>query len=73
MIALAARHLDLGVVFQSQRRRTCHEWRLLMRSEENVDVVYEQAATHLGDGIELHIGRLGDAERPRPAKPFVVT
>lgn len=63
VMALAARHLDLGVVFQAKRRENCHEWRLLMRSEENVDVFYEAAASHLGEGIELHIGRLGRAER----------
>ena len=63
VMALAARHLDLGVVFQAKRRENCHEWRLLLRSEENVDVFYEAAESHLGGGIELHIGRLGHAER----------
>lgn len=63
VMALAARHLDLGVVFQAKRRENCQEWRLLMRSEENVDVFYEQAEDHLGEGIELHMGRLGQAER----------
>jgi hypothetical protein len=63
VMALAARHLDLGVVFQTKRRENCQRWRLLMRSEENVDVFYEQATEHLGDGIELHIGRLGPADR----------
>lgn len=63
VVALAARHLDLGHVFQTQRREECQEWRLLMRSEENVDVFYEAVADHLRDGIALHIGRLGDANR----------
>lgn len=63
VMALAARHLDLGVVFQTKRRENCQEWRLLMRSEENVDVFYEEASDRLGEGIELHIGRLGPVDR----------
>ncbi|SDD12658.1 HTH DNA binding domain-containing protein [Natrinema hispanicum] len=61
--ALAARHLDLGLVFQSQRRGNCHEWRLLMPSDENVDVFSEKAQTHLDDRVRFTIGRLGDAEQ----------
>jgi predicted DNA binding protein len=60
VVALAARHLDLGHVFQTERREECQEWRLLMRSEANVDVFYEAVDEHLRDGITLHIGRLGD-------------
>lgn len=63
VFALAARHLDLGVVCQLQRRDNKYTWRLLLRSEENVDVFYEHVADHLDEGIELNIGRLGDAER----------
>lgn len=63
VMALAARHLDLGVVLQTQRRGSCHEWRLLMPSDENVDVFAEQADTHLEDGIRFTLGRLGDAEQ----------
>jgi len=63
VVALAARHLDLGHVFQTQRREECQEWRLLMRSEANVDVFYEAVDEHLRDGITLHIGRLGDVNR----------
>lgn len=63
VLALAGRHLDLGVVFQTQRRDNSYKWRLLMRTEENVDVFYEQIEQHLDDGISLNIGRLGDAEQ----------
>jgi predicted DNA binding protein len=63
VVALAARHLDLGHVFQTQRRGECQEWRLLMRSEANVDVFYESVEEHLRDGITLHIGRIGDVNR----------
>jgi len=63
VVALAARHLDLGHVFQTQCREECQEWRLLMRSEANIDVFYEAVEEHLRDGITLHIGRLGDVNR----------
>lgn len=63
VMALAARHLDLGVVFQTQRRGNCHRWRLLMPSDENVDVFYEKANDHLNDEIRFTIGRLCDAEQ----------
>lgn len=63
VVAMAARHLDLGHVFQTQRREECQEWRLLMRSEANIDVFYEAVEDHLREGITLHIGRLGDVNR----------
>ncbi len=63
VLALAGRHLDLGVVFQSQRHGNSYNWRLLMRSEENIDVFYEHVEEFLDDGITLNMGRLGDAER----------
>lgn len=61
--ALAARHLDLGHVFQTQRRDDRQRWRLLMRSDENVDVFYDALRTHLPDDRRLSMGRLGDVER----------
>ncbi len=60
VMALAARHLDLGHMFQTQRRGNRHEWRLLMRSEANIDVFYDAVGEHLRDGITLDIGRLGE-------------
>lgn len=62
-MALAARRLDTGIVFQSRRRDNCHQWRLLMRSDENVDVFYEQTRDHLADGITLKMGRLCNANQ----------
>lgn len=61
--ALAARHLDLGHVFQFQRRDNCQEWRLLMRSEANIQVFYDAVEEHLRDGVSLHIGRLGEVNQ----------
>lgn len=62
-MALAARRLDSGTVFQSRRQDNCHQWRFLMRSDENVDVFYEQAKKYLDDGITLNLGRLCDADQ----------
>jgi hypothetical protein len=63
VMALAARYLDLGAVLQTRRQGNSYQWRLLMRSEENVDVLLEETETHLEDGITLTIGRLGDADQ----------
>lgn len=63
VVALAARRLEMGIVFQMRRQENRHQWRLLMRSDENVDVFYEDAKAGLADGVTLNIGRLGTAER----------
>lgn len=62
VVALAARHLDLGHILQTHRRKNQQEWRLLMRSEANVSTFYETVEEHLGSGICLNFGRLGEAE-----------
>ncbi|AEN04787.1 helix-turn-helix domain-containing protein [Halolamina sp.] len=61
VMALAARHLDLGHVLQTHRRKNQQEWRLLMRSEANVGTFYEAVEEHLGSEICLDFGRLGEA------------
>lgn len=63
VLALAARHLDHGVVFQSRRRGGVHRWRCLLRSEENVDVFYDAIENHLRDGISVSMQRLGTVEQ----------
>lgn len=63
VLALAARYLDHGVVFQSRRRGRVHRWRCLLRSEENVDVFYERAEENLRDGVSMRMRRLGPVEQ----------
>ncbi|WP_144902630.1 helix-turn-helix domain-containing protein [Halobellus captivus] len=63
VLALAARHLDHGIVFQSRRRGCVHRWRCLLRSEENVDVFYGSVEDHLRDGISMSMQRLGTVQQ----------
>ncbi|QLG50707.1 helix-turn-helix domain-containing protein [Natrinema halophilum] len=63
VMAVAARHLDLGGIFQSHRRGNCFKWRMLMPTDENVDVFHEQVETNLDEGIQFTLGRLCEAEQ----------
>jgi predicted DNA binding protein len=63
VMALAARHLDLGHVFLTQRSGDRQNWRLLMRSDANVDIFYDAIEDYLRDGITLRMGRLGEVEQ----------
>lgn len=56
--ALAGRQLDKGFLIQSQRRQNRHEMRILTRSKENIEALYEQLQTSLADGISLQFGHL---------------
>lgn len=56
--ALAARQLDRGFLIQSQRRQDTHEMRILTRTKENIESLYDQLQTSLGDGISLQFGHL---------------
>lgn len=62
VIALAGRFLDPGFVVQSRRHGSRHEFRLLLQSDENVDVFCERVEEHLDDGISFQFGRLGEAD-----------
>ncbi len=62
VVALAARHLDLGHVFQTRRGKNRQQWRLLMCSETNVSTFYDAVDEHLDSGVSLDIGRLGEAD-----------
>ncbi|KAB1197816.1 MULTISPECIES: helix-turn-helix domain-containing protein [Haloferax] len=62
VVGNAARYLDLGMIFQSYRRDAFHTWRLLIRSEENVDTFFETVDDHLRDNITLHLDRLCEAK-----------
>lgn len=66
VMALAARHLDLGHVFQVHREDDRQRFRLLMRSDENIDVFYDAVAENLREGLALRMGRLADVKRWNP-------
>lgn len=61
--ALAARRLEPGVVIQSRRRNRCQEFRLLVRSKENVEVFYDRFRELLREGISVQFGHLGSVEQ----------
>lgn len=61
--ALAARRLQPGVVIQSRRHGHHQEFRLLVRSEENVEVFYERFQEHLKDKISAKFGHLGSVDQ----------
>jgi predicted DNA binding protein len=60
--ALAERHLDPGVLFETRREGDRHEWRLLLRSDHNVGLFYDALTGGLRDGLTFHTGHLRDAE-----------
>lgn len=61
--AIAARRLQPGVVIQSRRQGYCQDFRLLVRSEENVEVFYERFQENLKDGISAQFGHLGSVDQ----------
>jgi hypothetical protein len=60
--ALARRHLDPGVLFESRREGDRHDWRLLLRSDHNVGLFYDALTGGLRDGLSFRTGHLRDAE-----------
>ena len=61
--ALAARRLQPGVVIQSRRDGSRQEFRLLVRSKENVEVFYERFQEQLKNGISARFGHLGGVDQ----------
>lgn len=61
--ALAARRLKKGVMIQSRRRGAGHTFRLLVRSEQNVETFYERLQQLLDDRISIRFEHLGDVDQ----------
>jgi Predicted DNA binding protein len=61
--ALAARRLKKGVMIQSRRRGGGHTFRLLVRSEQNVETFYERLQQLLDDRISIRFEHLGDVDQ----------
>jgi hypothetical protein len=59
---LAGKHLPPGLVFETHRREHRHSWRVLMRSDASVGVLYDEIAARLHDGLSFHMGHLRDAD-----------
>jgi hypothetical protein len=58
---LAGKHLPPGLVFETHRQKHRHSWRVLMRSDASIGVLYDEIAARLRDGLSFHMGHLRDA------------
>jgi DNA-binding transcriptional ArsR family regulator len=60
---LAGRYLPRGSLLCSRRSKGRHEWRILMRSDENVGLLYDALSANLRPELSFHMGHLRDADR----------
>ncbi|MFC5135893.1 MULTISPECIES: helix-turn-helix domain-containing protein [Haloferacaceae] len=60
---LAGRYLPRGSLLCSRRSEDRHEWRILMRSDEKVGLLYDALGANLRSGLSFHMGHLRDARR----------
>lgn len=58
---LAGRHLDDGLLFETHRFGDTHRWRILMRSDRNVGLLYDNLGARLRDGLSFRMGHLREA------------
>ncbi|MGN8215537.1 helix-turn-helix domain-containing protein [Halococcus sp. PRR34] len=59
---LAGNHLPSGLVFETRRQGSRHQWRVLMRSDAKVGVLYDEIGARLRDGLTFRMGHLRDAD-----------
>ena len=59
---IAGKHLDPGAVFETRRQEHRHEWRILMRSDAEIGVFYDEITARLRDGFSFRMGSLRDAD-----------
>ncbi|MFC6963673.1 helix-turn-helix domain-containing protein [Halocatena marina] len=59
---LAGKHLPPGLVFETHRQASQHSWRVLMRSDTHVGVLYDEITARLRDGLSFRMGHLRDAD-----------
>jgi predicted DNA binding protein len=60
---LAGRYLPHGSLLCSRRVEGRHEWRILMRSDEKVGLLYDALSANLRPELSFHMGHLRDADR----------
>jgi len=59
---LAGRYLPRGSLFCTSRREARHGWRIFLRSDEKVGLLYDALSANLRSGLSFRLGRLGEAE-----------
>jgi DNA-binding transcriptional ArsR family regulator len=60
---LVGRYLPPGSLLCSRRSQDRHEWRILMRSDEKVGLLYDALSANLRSGLSFHMGHLRDADQ----------
>jgi predicted DNA binding protein len=59
---LAGRYLPPGLIFETHRQEDRHDWRILMRSDEKVGMLYDSLGAALRSQLTFRMGHLRDAE-----------
>ena len=59
---LAGRYLPHGSLYCTTRRENRHHWRIFMRSDEKVGLLYDALGANLRRGLSFRMGHLCDAE-----------
>ncbi|WP_049936840.1 helix-turn-helix domain-containing protein [Haloplanus natans] len=59
---LAGRYLPHGSLYCTTRRENRHRWRIFMKSDEKVGLLYDALGANLRAGLSFRMGHLRDAE-----------
>jgi predicted DNA binding protein len=59
---LAGQYLPPGLIFETRRKGDRHDWRIIMRSDEKVGLLYDSLGVALRSGLTFRMGHLCDAE-----------
>lgn len=59
---LAGRYLPRGSLYCTSRRENRHSWRIFMKSDEKVGLLYDALGANLRAGLAFRMGHLRDAE-----------
>lgn len=59
---LAGRYLPHGSLYCTSRRENRHSWRIFMKSDENVGLLYDALDANLRAGLAFRMGHLRNAE-----------
>jgi len=66
---LARRYLDGVLLMDIQRANDAERWRILMRDDEKVGLLYDTLSARFRDGLSFSFGHLKDVTKP-PLDPF---
>jgi predicted DNA binding protein len=63
---LAGLVLDPGALFETRRHGNRHEWRVVLRSDRNVGMLYDNLTGRLREGLRFETGHLRDVDSWEP-------